>query len=123
MENETIENQMLICSCCGDDIQKNWFAKYGKINLKNSMVKAAFPCQNPEGKDTFEHMWVEVIEDKGDVVRGILSNEPIMATDYDFGDTVEFTKEEISQHYNEQFSFEESEKEKRMMLAISHAKK
>ena len=60
------------------------------------LIKLGFPFSNNNGSQSKEHMWVKVLN-LGDntQLEGVLDNDPIRVTDYDYGSGVGFDVEEI----------------------------
>lgn len=104
-EREPLSNLGLVC--------KEHAPKAGRFKdsdpskLLGEMVKLGFPATHPiTGKETIEHMWVEVhtviqpgTYQTGEELIGTLNNDPVLNCEYEIGDEVAFKLEEIEDVY------------------------
>lgn len=77
--------------------EQSW--EYNRIipGLNVSCVKAAFSQKHPDsGELIVEHMWLNEIDFDGDLVKGILINQPNDLTNIEVGDYVDVPLNEIS---------------------------
>ena len=65
----------------------------------NKNVKLAFECYN----DRIEYMWVFVTglaTNDDEELQGVLNNDPVLPSDYQYGDIFEFKRSEIYELYD-----------------------
>jgi uncharacterized protein YegJ (DUF2314 family) len=93
-EREPLFNVGMVCK---DHAPKpGRFKDSDPSKLVGEMVKLGFPATHPHtGKETIEHMWVNVHKVEGQELIGTLNNDPILDCEYQIGDDVAFKVEEI----------------------------
>ena len=70
-----------------------WVLKNGNYaSNSNFTIKAALPT--PDG--SAEHIWVNNVQTKNDVISGVLGNEPVNLGSLKIGDPVTFTSSQVS---------------------------
>jgi Uncharacterized protein conserved in bacteria (DUF2314) len=94
MAHQHSGNVIMVCSDCAP--KSGSFTGQDPKSFIGKLVKIAFKATKPDGKQTREHMWVEVREAPAlDWLKGILLNRPYFQTGFDNGDSVGFRVDEI----------------------------
>lgn len=86
---EPIENTILVCSDCIDEVQKN-FRKSKVLPEVGNYAKLHFY----QDKQT-ENMWVLIKEIKNKTYIGVLHNDPLRINNIKYNDKVEFKYKDI----------------------------
>lgn len=96
-----------LCDQCLQEISNNWQKNHSHKSMENAMVKVKFS----DGNST-EAMWCMVGVDQGAVLLVQLCNDPNYLKQLQCGSFHYVKRTEITQHYNDDFTFEDSEADK-----------
>jgi hypothetical protein len=96
MDHDHDDKVVMVCGDCAP--KAGSFAGQEPKSFIGKLVKVPFKAFKPDGRQTKEHMWVEVLEAPAlDWLKGTLRDTPFLQTDFDRGDSVGFRVGEVEE--------------------------
>lgn len=92
-------NIELVCPHCSDERRKAWQKENKALHITPGMyLKAGISGIGEQGDSTTEHMWIKVTSIEENLIKGILSNDPVFIINLNYGQEISIRRKDIEQH-------------------------